>query len=396
SKLDLTLATGNNPTLFDNAGGSERTFTPAQLALMLLTFQCFSPGGRISVAEWNNRPTLGNGSSEHAPCIADNMLHAIVRGENLLDTIHLNLMTKDQAKGLFDQDKWGKPVWEAMPQGLNDKPAISNATGTYLGRLVPLSRCIRLNDDCRTIILANGLNYPKFQEFREPTATVVLQGGTKRALLRASVEKAIWRELHALVVLTKDKNSPGGPVALANVRDAPAFDLWVGGLVAKQAKLIDAVEAVFHVPKAMLYDRAQRLYEQGVRHSEMTEDQLCRAISAYRLGLETNTEDLGGLKRRFTSLKNPELERLRSLSAKAIAQFWSDVEQAVPLLLDIVTHPEQLGDNDWHKTKWGEAVWRAAITAYEHACPRATPRQMRAYVFGLQAFTNKDSQEAEK
>ena len=28
SKLDLALATGNNTTLFDNAGGSERAFAP--------------------------------------------------------------------------------------------------------------------------------------------------------------------------------------------------------------------------------------------------------------------------------------------------------------------------------------------------------------------------------
>ena len=39
SKLDLALATGNNTTLFDNAGGSDRTFTPEKLALMLTTFQ---------------------------------------------------------------------------------------------------------------------------------------------------------------------------------------------------------------------------------------------------------------------------------------------------------------------------------------------------------------------
>src|SRR5439155_6835473 len=47
SKLDLALATGNNSTLFDNGGGSQRNFSTDRLALGLLTFQCFSPGGRI-------------------------------------------------------------------------------------------------------------------------------------------------------------------------------------------------------------------------------------------------------------------------------------------------------------------------------------------------------------
>jgi CRISPR system Cascade subunit CasA len=36
SKLDLALATGNNTTLFDNAGGSGRPFTPTQIALCYL------------------------------------------------------------------------------------------------------------------------------------------------------------------------------------------------------------------------------------------------------------------------------------------------------------------------------------------------------------------------
>ena len=82
-KLDLALATGNNTTLFDNAGGSDRTFASGELALMLTTVQCFSPGGRIGVALWNGRETSGKGSSKHAPCLAGGMLHALVRGDNL-------------------------------------------------------------------------------------------------------------------------------------------------------------------------------------------------------------------------------------------------------------------------------------------------------------------------
>lgn len=86
SKLDMALATGNNTTLFDNAGGSERPFTSDKLALMLTTFQCFSPGGRIGLALWNGQETAGKGSSDHAPCLAGGMLHALLREDNLLAT----------------------------------------------------------------------------------------------------------------------------------------------------------------------------------------------------------------------------------------------------------------------------------------------------------------------
>lgn len=385
SKLDLALATGNNSTLFDNGGGSERKFTPAQLALMLLTFQCFSPSGRIGVAEWDKSPTPGNGSSNHAPCIVGSMLHAILRGGNLLDTIHRNLMTKEQVDRFYGPNSWGKPVWEAMPTKLSDKPAIHNATATYLGRLVPLSRCIRLSDDCRSLILANGLDYP---EWREPTATIVnrtIKGRPTHVPLPASVEKAVWRELHALTVLAVDKNSPGGPAALANLAHTAAFDLWVGGLAADKGKLVDTTESVFHLPAAMLDKPAQRLYEAGVRWAEDMEFRLRGAISTYRKELGDDL-DRSEMKTRRHQIQN-----------KATTQFWTDIEQSVPQLLDVVAHPGKLGNNEWHKTDWGVAVWRAARAAYEHACPRATPRQMRAYALGLQTLlaTPKTDEETE-
>ncbi len=147
SKLDLTLATGHNTTLFDNAGGSGRAFTPGDLALMVLTYQCFSPSGKIGVALWNDTPTAGGGSSDHAPCVAGGMLHALVRGDSLLDSVHRNLMSKNQAKKFFGKNFWGRPVWEMMPERPDDAPAERNASRSYLGRLVPLTRTIWLADD---------------------------------------------------------------------------------------------------------------------------------------------------------------------------------------------------------------------------------------------------------
>ncbi len=385
SKLDLALATGNNSTLFDNGGGSEREFSAARLALAVLTFQCFSPGGRIGVAQWHKTPTPGNGSSNHAPCIANSMLHAIVRGHNLLDTIHYNLMARDQVARFFGPNIWGKPVWEQIPSKLADKPAIQNATQTYLGRLAPLSRSVRLGDDCRSLILANGLEYASYPEWREPTSTVVtrvMNNQPTRVILPASVEKAVWRELHALVVSAVDNNSNGGPAALENVSDGTAFDLWVGGLAANKAKLVDTTESVFHVPAAMLHDTSQRVYEQGVRLAESSAFRLGRAVCTYHRELGEN-------------LDRAELrDRRQQLQNKATAQFWTDIEQAVPHLLELAVDPGPLGvNNEWHKTEWGKTVRTAMLAAYEHACPHDTPRQMRAYALGLNTLYPKPKTE---
>jgi CRISPR system Cascade subunit CasA len=43
TKLDMTLATGNNSTLFDNRAGEDRAIQAARTCLNLLAFQCFAP-----------------------------------------------------------------------------------------------------------------------------------------------------------------------------------------------------------------------------------------------------------------------------------------------------------------------------------------------------------------
>jgi CRISPR system Cascade subunit CasA len=388
SKLDLALATGNNTTLFDNAGGPDRAFTPAELALMLTTFQCFSPGGRIGVALWNGQETPGSGSSNHAPCLAGGMLHALLRGDHLLASLHKNLMTRQQAEQFFGQDCWGRPVWELMPQGLADAGAVRNANRTYLGRLVPLTRAICLAEDCRSLILANGLEYGSYADgWREPSATIVIRtvkGQPVRVVLPASIDKAPWRELHALTVKAVSQN-PGGPAALQNISDdEEAFDLWVGALVANQAKPVDTTESVFHVPAAMLTETSQMVYEKGVGWAEHTEFRVRRAVSVYHKVLGDN-------------LDRPEMRnRRQQIQSNAAAQFWTDIEHAVPRLLDVAAAPESLGlKSEWHKTAWGQSVRRAARAAYERACPHETPRQIRAYALGLKTLFTAPTGQAE-
>jgi CRISPR system Cascade subunit CasA len=389
SKLDLALATGNNTTLFDNAGGSERTFTCGQLALMLTTFQCFSPGGRIGVALWNGHETSGKGSSDHAPCLAGGMLHALIRGDNLVASVHKNLLTKRQADQLFGKDSWGRPVWELMPQRLADAKAVQNATRTYLGRLVPLTRAIWLADDCQSLILANGLEYGSYADgWREPTATIVtrkISGQVdERVVLRASLEEAAWRELHSLTVKAVGQK-PGGPVALQNIsEDEQAFDFWVGALVANKAKPVDITESVFHIPAAMLKETSQRVYEMGVGFAKTTEFRLKRAVSIYHKVLG---DDIG----------RPELKnRRQQIQSSATAQFWTDIEKAVSRLLEVVAAPESFGlKAEWHKTVWGQFVWRTALEAYERACPHDTSRQLCAYARGLKTLLSAPAKHAE-
>ena len=288
-------------------------------------------------------------------------------------------MSKRQVERFFRPDSWGKPVWESMPKGLADKEAVRNATRTtYLGRLTPLTRAIWLVADGRTLILANGIEYGSYAGggWREPSATIVtrnVRGQHMRVVLPASLSKAAWRELHSLAVKSVGQN-PGGPAAMENIFDEEPFDLWVGGLVAKQAKPVDTVESVFRrIPAAMLTETSHMVYELGVRLAKDAEFQLVRAVSVYHKALGDN-------------LDRPEMRNRRSqIQSIATAHFWTDIENVVPHLLEVAV--ESLGLKfDWRKTAWGRSVHRTARVAYERACPHKTPRQIRAYALGLKTL----------
>ncbi len=358
TKLDLSLATGNNTTLFDNGAGAARSVTIARAALNLLTFQCFSPGGRIGVARWNGAETPGKGSSNHAPCTPSSMVHTFVLGPSVLATIRLNLLTKEVVADHVTHG-WGRPCWEARPDQPGDSGAVLNATQTYLGRLVPLSRAIRLADDGLSILLANGLDYPIFPGFREPTATVV-QRKDELGLLPASVGRSLWRQLPAIAVKRRARaDQTAGPLALNHSTQGHQVALWIGALVTDKAKIEDVVEANYTLPAGLFTETGRLAYEKGVNHAEEYEAALFQAVKAHA----------GELK-----VVSPAYDRARQ-------HFWTRVEQGLPALFDVarqLTPPDQLPTSTW-----GQVVRAAALDAYEQSCPRQTPRQVQAFALGL-------------
>lgn len=372
SKLDLSLATGNNTTLFDNAASGEtREFSSHQLACMLLTYQCFSPGGRIGVLQWHDGETPGKGASNHAPCTGS-IIHTLIRGKDFLETIHCNLIHRERAEAVYGNDGWGKPLWECMPKDFNDLAAVQNATKTYLGRLVPLSRAVRLIDR-RFVILANAFKYATYPEFREATVTTLLFTDKKKkeqiqTLLRTSTDKAIWRELHSILVHHRQcTNQMSGALALANLNDQHDFDLWTGALITDQAKVLDTIESVFHIPASMLNDFGRIIYENGVNYA-----------SQWAAALETSIKSYA---------KTLKIEEPSVFIKKAHSSFWASAENMVPLLFQLTIDPSPLGLlNDFSSSDWGKAMWKNAQNAYRTTCPSYTPRQIEAFSIGQKSL----------
>jgi CRISPR system Cascade subunit CasA len=372
TKLDLALATGNNSTLFDNGAGEDRTVAAARAALNLLTFQCFSPGGRIGVARWNSQDTPGRGSSNHAPCTPSSMLHTFVLGDSLLETFARNLLTKDLVASNIVKG-WGRPPWELPVTSTSDVAAVDNATLTYLGRLVPYSRALRVNENGENIILGNGLEYPIYPAYREATATVVLRKD-ESGLLPASTGRGIWRQLHAITVKRRsDADNTAGPLAFTLNSFSRDSSLWIGAFVTDKAKIEDLLEATYTVPPTLFDTFGRSAYEAGVKHAEASESGVMKAIGAYASALK---------------IDGPAYDRARQ-------HFWTRIEQSLSDLFTVareLTPPEKLGESSW-----GRAVRAAAVEAYERSCPRRTPRQIQAYALGVRyLFTSAKSAKPNK
>ena len=357
-KLDLMLASGSNSTLFDNQAGEDRTFSPARLALNLLTFQCCSPCGLITVARWNGEGTPGEGSSNHAPCTSASMVHTFLLGRNLLETIHQNLLTKELVDATYGSHRWGAPIWELPVSDIGDTEAVRNATLTYLGRMAPVSRAIRLNNEGTSIVLGNGLSYPFFPVFREPTATLIKRKD-EIGLLSASTSRSLWRQLSPILIKrSSEANAEAGPLALNHAISSNDLALWTGGLITDKNKILDIVEARYSLPAEIAGEAGRDAYEKGVSYASAIEVQLMQSVKAYAS---------------FMKIGSPAYNRARQ-------HFWTDIEQGLSDLLAFASNPDPA--KALSESPWGRVVATAARDAYKRSCPHRTPRQIEAFVLG--------------
>lgn len=375
-KLDFGLAAGNNATLYDHEATADgRKQKAAWSALMLLTYQCFSPGGKIGQTEWAGTISLPkNGTSEHAPCLESSPIHLMVRGGNLLDALRLNLLTKKQVGGL-PKPEWGCPVWDAFPKTQTDENA-AKTVRSYLGRLVPLSRGILMKPDESKMTLVNGLAYPKLPEGREPMLSVVMKGSGKNqhvGYVNLSLSRHVWRELGSLLSM-KNSVAGSGPLSLENigllVDSDEVVDFWTGGLVADKGKILDTAEWNFSVPASFLCEGAMKKYSDGVALAESGEWAVRSAVKDYAKSMKSES---GGFSR------------------KATVQYWSTLDSTYQTLVGIASDVERDLDD------WRTVLRRAMRGAFEQACPHETPRQIQAFAQArrfLKIKEKKDGSEA--
>ena len=404
SKLDFALASQNNSALLDHQATAPmpREFSPEWIALNLLTFQNFSSSGRIGVALWDKVESSGGGSSFASPCLQKLMLHTFIRRTTLFDTICANLMTKNQVSMYLSPYEWGKPLWELSPDSALDQVAIANTIETYLGRLVPISRWIKIAPQGGEMILANGFTYPGHPDRpADATATEILveiKKKQERKLIKAD-EKNMWRQLPAILVKYANDRKGRSPLCLENQAGGNEYDIWVGGVSwSSEGGYLDTIESVLKIVPELQTDSGVKTYEIEVLHAEKFSNRLVNSVREYRKQIDGSLEKVDDPA--LDKKKKNEMEnRLRAIAlSTATRHYWTAVEKNRPLLM---AHVEAIGTSaeavEKTRDAWHKAVHGAARQAYTLACGQETSRQIRAFALGLgKLFAKQQSHDAQE
>ena len=397
TKLNLVLANGNNSTLNDHEAvrGTPRQVDPEDVALWLIAYQNFSTSGRIGKVQWDS---VTDYSSSDAPCIPESMLHTLLRGESLMDSIFLNLLSIEDLHDYAALDDgsvaspyrknsttWvGQPIWELFPKGFADEKAVFNATRTFMGRLVPIARAIRILSDRQTMVLGRGLIYPRFRDANAPfpkevTASSKLtktKEGEFETLLHYEPGHSVWRHLAALSVKRNhDDNDIGGCAALSNINDDEDVDLIVSSISRDQADIHDISESFYRVKAGHADDVWHQLLSAEIQFVEDVNRSLRGAVKKC-CGYEDCSLD--------EKLKKSSKARYGQIY-HAEQNFW---ERSEKNLGDLFMWLDAHGREEAPKLHdiWQAKVIDNARQILREVCLKTSARQMRAYISCLEEF----------
>lgn len=341
-KIFFQLASGNSPTLLDHWGEYARPWLPHTAALGLLCIQNFFVGGSMASKVRGNGPGL---KSLQMFLVGDSLKTTVLRNCIDLEVLH-------QSGACL-----GNPVWSSPPDH------------SLLSRLAPTPCSLWLSDDLATTLIDQGYQYPEYESYRDPFATIVTWKDSRR-LLRANLEKGVWRDLH-LLTNVKNAEDTSGPLNLQSFKNRLGTEvhtkLWVGELIkAKDAKVIECTESSFTVPHQLFSKDGRKVYAAGIDHAEAISKSLYGSIKTYWSTFRH---------------ENPPI-------AEGQKKFWHHLDLQHRKLLQLASYPEERIGKPAIGTEGAQDAWtilvrEAAQIAFNSVCPRSTPRQIQAYANGI-------------
>jgi len=234
------VATGNTTVLTQSQ--VPRRLEDADKALLLLCLMGFALGGKKTdnsvilspgyAGKTNDKGKASTGKP--GPSVGYfGLLHSLILGESLLETLRLNLWTDQDVRNAgYYPNGLGIPPWEQMPQGESCARAQA-LKGALMGRLLPLSRFCLLHED--GLHYSEGIAHPDYKAGGVDPTVAINHSGKDLKALWVNPEKRPWRELPALLSFLETSQGRFDcqqlRVAQKRVQQSVArFAIWSGGL----------------------------------------------------------------------------------------------------------------------------------------------------------------------
>ncbi len=232
------VSTGNTTVLTQSQ--VEKTLEDADKALLLVQLMGFALGGKadnsvvLSTGYQGKINEKGNISVSLPGTSLGKMgyLHSFFQGNNLHQTLWLNLFTVEQISdmGIYPIGL-GKAPWELMPAGENCAIA-KTLKASLIGRLIPLSHFCLLIDD--GLHYSEGLSHLEYKDGVFDPSMSVASTSKGPKVIWVEPEKRPWRQLTALLSFLSKNNSFDCFQLKLNtgraVKCIQTIGIWAGGL----------------------------------------------------------------------------------------------------------------------------------------------------------------------
>ena len=311
-------------------------------------------------------------------------LHAYLRGETLLESIKLNMLTQKEVEEMKVFRGMGRPAWENMPDG-EDSPRAREYRKSYQGTLLPLDKFYLLLPEDEKIILTDGISYSKDPAELVDPALTICDVQNKKAVVWAETELRPWRELPAILSFIQAAGGRRSPFFLScGIRKLPReamVHIWTAGLqVTFQSgeQVIsgrdDYIESEFTFPNGFINNNYN--YDRFV--NTMTELDDCaiilrKCVEAYFVEMTEPNENKG----KAATGKIPQRKvssNIKNIAGRAVMAFWEIAERDAQLIIDTV-FAEDLPDCEAPPELLKK--WRRLVEEqYSRSCPRETARQL--------------------
>ncbi|MEI7377671.1 type I-E CRISPR-associated protein Cse1/CasA [Dickeya chrysanthemi] len=365
----------NNSILFQTL--SPKQLNDKELAMFLISIMNFPFGGKR--VESNIQTLSGKSlgplySAPAGPSLGGSVgyLHCFGFVETLLESIWLNLFSKEQIDETSVWNSIGYAPWESMPVKESDDWS-NQYSKTYMATLVALSRFVLLQDG--GIYYMDGIQYLKVSEGWLEASLLINQSDSSPKAEYVNLDKKPWRDLPSW--LTYSSSNTVECIGLNWVkrrikRESKILTVWVGGIRVTSnsgdqsvKKNDEFIESYFDINTEYLGKAETEQYKFEISQLSINTSYLKKSVERY-----------------FHQVGDPKptdvRKRTRAKEIASIAEkmMWQLCERHSQQLINACFSKK---NNPDERVALRKTIAAYAIQVFDQMCPNDSARQMDAW-----------------